>query len=135
MRALKPGVSENRYKSLLGYLPDPPIRFILYFPVGSIQPSPESVPARDALFAEIKRRGAGVDVQIEGHTDRLGDASDNDRLSLERAVAARDMLLGYGLSQNITRVVGRGERDPMPGHATADGVEDPVNRRVEVVVR
>ena len=135
MRALKPGVSENRYKALLGYLPEPPVRFILYFPNSSIEPSPESIPTRTALFAEIKRRGDGVDVQIEGHTDRVGDAADNDRLSLERAVAARDMLLGFGLSQNITRIVGRGERDPMPGHATADGVEDPVNRRVEVVVR
>ncbi len=134
IRALKPGVSENRYKPLLGYLPEPPVRFILYFAIDSVDPTPESIPTRDALFAEIKRRGNGVDVQIEGHTDSLGDPSDNDRLSLDRAVAARDMLIRYGLSQNVTRIVGRGERDPVPGHAS-DNFGDPVNRRVEVVVR
>ena len=135
VRVLKPGVSEKRYSELLGYIPEPPVRFVLYFDVSAVDPSPESLPARDALFAEIKRRGPGVDVQIEGHTDRLGHEADNDRLSLERAVAARDMLVRFGLSQNITRIVGRGERDPVPGHVTADGVEDPANRRVEVVVR
>ena len=45
------------------------------------------------------------------------------------------MLVGLGLDTDITRTVGRGERAPLLGHATADNVEDPANRRVEVVVR
>jgi len=31
--------------------------------------------------------------------------------------------------------VGRGERAPLQGHETADNIEEPANRRVEVVVR
>ena len=135
LRSGTPDAAERKYSDLLPGIPHPPQRFVLVFPEGSTSISPESVPVRDALFAEIKRRGAGVTVQIEGHSDRVGDAADNDRLSRQRAVAARDLLVAQGLDIGITRTVGRGERAPVPGHATADGVEDPVNRRVEVVVR
>lgn len=127
--------AEARYAALLAGLPEPPARFILYFPEGSTMITAASEPTRDAMFAEIKRRGAGVAVQIEGHTDRVGDADDNVRLSKQRADAARVMLVGLGLDTDITRTVGRGERAPLPGHATADNMEDPANRRVEVVVR
>ena len=135
VRSTDAAAAEARYAALLAGLPDPPVRFILYFPEGSTNITLASVPAREALFAEIKRRGAGVSVQIEGHTDRVGDAADNVRLSKQRADAARDMLVGLGLDTDITRTVGRGERAPLLGHATADNVEDPANRRVEVVVR
>lgn len=127
--------AEARYAALLAGLPEPAARFILYFPEGSTSITAASEPTRDAMFAEIKRRGAGVAVQIEGHTDRVGDGDDNVRLSKSRADAAREMLVGLGLDSNITRTVGRGERAPLPGHATADNMEDPANRRVEVVVR
>lgn len=127
--------AEQDNAALLAGLPDPAKRFVLVFPEGSTTISPESIPTRDALFAEIARRGAGVAVQIEGHTDRVGDADDNLRLSKQRADAARDMLVAQGLDLSITRTVGRGERAPLAGHATADGVEDAANRRVEVVVR
>lgn len=125
--------AEARYAALLAGLPEPPVRFILYFPEGSTTITAASEPTRDAMFAEIKRRGAGVAVQIEGHTDRVGDADDNVRLSKSRAEAARVMLVGLGLDTDITRTVGRGERAPL--RATADNVEEAVNRRVEVVVR
>ncbi len=135
VRSTDAAAAEARYADLLANLPEPPARFILYFPEGSTNITAESIPTRDALFAEVKRRGRGVAVQIEGHTDRVGDAADNVRLSKLRADAARDMLVGLGLDTDIARTVGRGERAPLPGHATADNIEDPANRRVEVVVR
>lgn len=130
-----PAVAEARNAELLGNLPAPPQRFILYFPTGSDEITAESVPERDRMLAEVKARGDGVSVQIEGHTDRTGGAARNLQLSKERADAARDMLVRLGLKTEITRTVGRGEVAPVPGHATAEGVADPVNRRVEVVVR
>ena len=135
LRAVDAAVAEKKYGRLLADLPEPPARFVLYFPEGSATFDPASAPALKALLAEVARRGAGVDVQIEGHTDRVGSAIDNVALSRARAQAALDQLVPLGLSGNITRVVGRGEASPVPGHATADGVADPVNRRVEVVVR
>jgi len=135
LRTMDATEAEKKYGALLADLPEPPKTFVLYFPEASTALALESIQARNALLAEVARRGAGVDVQIEGHTDRVGDAADNDRLSRQRAEAALAMLAPLGLRDNITRVVGRGERAPVAGHATADGVEDPVNRRVEVVVR
>jgi outer membrane protein OmpA-like peptidoglycan-associated protein len=130
-----PAAAEARNADLLAGLPAPPKRFILYFPTGSDEITPESIPERDRMLAEVKARGDGVSVQIEGHTDRVGGAARNLELSRERADAARDMLVKLGLKTEFTRTVGRGEVAPMPGHATAEGVADPINRRVEVVVR
>jgi outer membrane protein OmpA-like peptidoglycan-associated protein len=130
-----PAAAEARHAELLAGLPAPPKRFVLYFPTGSDEITPESVPERDRMLAEVKARGDGVSVQIEGHTDRVGGAARNLQLSKERADAARDMLVKLGLKTEFTRTVGRGELAPVPGHATAAGVADPVNRRVEVVVR
>lgn len=130
-----PAAAEARYADLLGNLPQPPKRFVLYFPTGSDEITPESVAERNRMLAEVRARGDGVSVQIEGHTDRTGGAQRNLELSKQRADAARDMLVRLGLKTEITRTVGRGELAPVPGHATAEGVADPVNRRVEVVVR
>ena len=84
------------------------------------------------LLAEVARREA-VEVQITGHTDRVGTIADNDRLSMERAQVVRGILLGYGLHADFMRTVGRGEREPLV--STADEQEEPRNRRVEVIVR
>lgn len=130
-----PAAAEARHAELLAGLPAPPKRFILYFPTGSDEITPESVPERDRMLAEVRARGDGVSVQIEGHTDRVGGSTRNLQLSKERADAARDMLVKLGLKTEFTRTVGRGELAPVPGHATAEGVADPINRRVEVVVR
>ncbi len=135
LRTVDTAKAEKRYGQLLADLPEPPITYILYFPEGSASFSPESIATRDAMLAEVSRRGGGVDVQIEGHTDRVGDAADNIVLSRQRAQATLALLVPMGLRDNITRVVGRGEAAPVPGHATADGVSDPINRRVEVIVR
>lgn len=135
VRSINSVSAEAKYGDLLGNLPAPPKRFVLYYPEGSSELSSESLVVRDALLAEVKERGMGVDVQIEGHTDRVGDADDNIRLSRERARATLAMLVPLGLKDNVTRVVGRGEGAPVEGHHTADGVPDAKNRRVEVVVR
>ncbi|MFZ4688877.1 MAG: OmpA family protein [Polymorphobacter sp.] len=130
-----PAVAEAQYRDLLANLPEPPQRFTLYFPTGSDEITPESIPERDRMLAEVRRRGDGVSVQIEGHTDREGSNAINRKLSLERANAARDMLVKLGLKTEFTRTVGRGALAPVPGHDRAEGVADPINRRVEVVVR
>lgn len=127
--------AEAANRDVLDTLPRPALRFVLNFLEGSTTLAPESVAVGQQLIDEIRDRGSAVDVQIEGHTDREGSTTDNDRLSRQRALAARDALVAEGLIPQETRVVGRGERAPLAGHATDDGVADPANRRVEVVVR
>jgi outer membrane protein OmpA-like peptidoglycan-associated protein len=84
------------------------------------------------LFAEVAKRAA-VEVQVTGHTDRVGTDTDNDRLSLERAEAVRAMLIQRGIQATFIRAVGRGEREPLV--PTPDEQSEPRNRRVEVIVR
>ena len=108
------------------------VSFILYFDSNSTAVTAGSRPDLAALFAEVAQRPA-VEVQVTGHTDRIGTASDNDRLSLVRAEAVRAMLMQRGIKASFVRAVGRGEREPLV--PTADEQPEPRNRRVEVIVR
>jgi OmpA-OmpF porin, OOP family len=120
------------FEAALAAQPPKAISFLLYFEEGQTQVTSESQAMLDALFAEVARRRA-VEVQITGHTDRLGSVADNDRLSLARAQAVRDMLGQLGLRSDFIRAVGRGEREPLV--PTPDEQPEPRNRRVEVIVR
>lgn len=112
--------------------PPPSLIFTLQFEEGSTDVSLESHATLAALFAEVARRQA-VEVQVTGHTDRVGSVASNDRLALERAQAVRDMLIQRGLQTSFIRAVGRGEREPLV--PTPDEQAEPRNRRVEVIVR
>ena len=94
------------FQAALAAQPPKPISFILYFEEGQTQVTPESQARLEALFAEVDRRQA-VEVQITGHTDRVGSVADNDRLSLARAQAVWDMLGQLGLRSDFIRAVGR----------------------------
>jgi outer membrane protein OmpA-like peptidoglycan-associated protein len=120
------------FEAALAAQPPKPISFLLYFEEGQTRVTSASQTTLDALFAEVAGRQA-VEVQITGHTDRVGSIADNDRLSLARSQAVRDMLVQLGLRSDFIRAVGRGEREPLV--ATPDEQPEPRNRRVEVIVR
>ena len=84
------------------------------------------------MRAEIARR-PGAEVQVTGHTDTVGSDADNDVLSQKRAEEILNVLVAKGFDRSIMSAVGRGERELK--EATADNVGNPVNRRVEVIVR
>jgi outer membrane protein OmpA-like peptidoglycan-associated protein len=128
--AVRPRPLTANYDALLAVMPPPPRVFTLYFMEGTTQLAPQSA----ATFDELRRLvTAASDVQITGHTDTTGDAASNDRLSLDRAIQVRAALAEEGLPVANARVAGRGEREPRV--ATGDGVSEPNNRRVEVIVR
>ena len=112
--------------------PPKPVSFTLYFLANSTEIVPDSQATLEALLAEVAKRQA-VEVQITGHTDRVGSVVDNDRLSQVRAEAVRDMLVQNGLQASFIRAVGRGEREPLI--PTPDEQPEAQNRRVEVIVR
>ena len=123
---------EKNFGEALATLPPKPISFTLYFEEGSTVLLKDSKNTLLELFAEVAKRQA-VEVQVTGHTDTLGKASDNDRLSEERAQAIKEMLIAQGLKSNFIRAVGRGSRELLI--PTPDNVREPRNRRVEVIVR
>ncbi|MGZ8466003.1 MAG: OmpA family protein [Candidatus Binatia bacterium] len=124
--------ADKTFAAALAAQPPKPISFTLYFDTNSTQITTASRAQLDALMAEAARRQA-VEVQVTGHTDRVGNAADNDRLSLQRAETMRTMLVQNGIKATFIRAVGRGEREPLV--PTADEQPEARNRRVEVLLR
>lgn len=123
---------EKRYGQLLSVQPAAEQRFTLLFMPGGAQLTPESSAALADVLARATERPGG-EVIIIGHTDRVGSVQSNDTLSLQRAQAVRQLVIDRGFDPNRVEAVGRGEREPVV--QTADEVEEPKNRRAEIVVR
>ena len=131
-KSVTPDEAKRTFADALAAQPPQPISFMLYFETNSVEVTAASRPTLDALLAAVAKRTA-VEVQVTGHTDRVGSQIDNDRLSLQRAEAVRAMLIKRGIQSSFLRAVGRGEREPLI--ATPDEQPEPRNRRVEVIVR
>jgi OmpA-OmpF porin, OOP family len=71
-----------------------------------------------------------VAITVVGHTDSIGPADANQRLSLRRAEAVRDALVAGGIDPDRIRTVGAGESEATS--AGGDGVADPASRRAVV---
>ncbi len=84
--------------------------------------------AGKALSSEILSQ---YQFEIAGHTDSIGSATYNRRLSEKRSSAIKDMLCEkYGISRDKIVSVGYGESDPISPNDSADGRSK--NRRVVI---
>ncbi|TXL72720.1 OmpA family protein [Vineibacter terrae] len=83
--------------------------------------------------ADAAKAGNKTRIGVTGHTDRSGGDAYNMALSLRRANAVKDALVREGIPASGITVVGRGESQPLV--PTADGVREPQNRRVEIVLQ
>jgi outer membrane protein OmpA-like peptidoglycan-associated protein len=83
--------------------------------------------------ADAYRTRGSARITATGHTDTSGPASYNMALSLRRANAVKDALVRDGVPATAISVVGRGETQPLV--PTGDGVREPQNRRVEIVIQ
>jgi outer membrane protein OmpA-like peptidoglycan-associated protein len=70
---------------------------------------------------------------VNGYTDRSGAPQFNEALSIRRANAVAAELLRRGVPRNEIVTRGFGEANPLV--PTADGVREPQNRRVEIILR
>ena len=123
---------QARFGPTLAALPGRPTQFTLYFVEGKDEFTEASKKAIDGVFAEIASRPV-PDVIVIGHTDKVGSDAVNDPLSRQRAEVVRKALIARGVAPENIVVVGRGKREPVV--ATAEGVAEPRNRRVEILVR
>ncbi|WP_084462401.1 OmpA family protein [Oceanibaculum pacificum] len=85
------------------------------------------------LAADNAKKGGISRLQLVGHADRSGPTAYNQRLSMRRAETVRGALVQEGLTQGQIGVEARGETDPLV--PTADGVREPQNRRVEIILQ
>lgn len=66
----------------------------------------------DALAQQLKGL-TPEKVSATGHTDRLGPAAYNQRLSVQRANAVRDYLVSQGVPANLIETQGKGASEPV----------------------
>jgi len=85
-------------------------------------------------LAEYLKAHPASTVRIEGHTDNRGPLAYNQRLSLARANAVRDDLIGrHGIAPSRIRTVGHADRQPVGDNGTSEGRA--LNRRVEARIQ
>ena len=123
---------EAQFGSALAAQPARAVAITLYFILGSDELTDESKQDVDRILAEIARRPV-PDVLVVGHTDAVGTDQSNDALGQQRADSMRAALIGRGIAPDNVRAISRGKRAlAIP---TADGIAEPRNRRVEILVR
>jgi OOP family OmpA-OmpF porin len=127
-----PEMIREKYASLLNILPDKAVSMLFYFDAGTAnitQSSQEQIEKLVAIIASMEP----ASIDIIGHSDRDGDADKNYELALERAQSVEKFLLSKNVKLEHSSVISYGENDPIV--PTEDGVAEPKNRRVEVIVR
>ncbi|MEW4449595.1 OmpA family protein [Qipengyuania sp. JC766] len=73
-------------------------------------------------------------IDVYGFTDTTGSPSTNQALSNRRAQAVADYLASRGVSRARMATQGFGEQTEYLRVQTADGVNEPLNRRVEIKI-
>ncbi len=101
---------------------------VILFDYASSELSANSRPTLDKL-AKIAKSCPEVDLAVEGHTDSIGQRSDNRQLSLHRSEAVIKYLVGVGIARSRLRPVGYGEDHPVAPNNTASNRAR--NRRIE----
>lgn len=123
---------QQQYGTLIQAAPKPPVSYLLYFAAGSTAVANDSKNKLPLIVNAIKER-APCEVNIIGHADREGSKQYNIQLSLERAKSIQEWLMSKELDIDRINVESYGEEDPII--KTKDGVAEPKNRRVEVLIR
>jgi OOP family OmpA-OmpF porin len=90
-----------------------------------------SRPVLDMLAADLKRYPR-LKIELQGHTDSVGNDAYNLRLSEKRAQAVRDYLVSQGVGEQQLTARGFGENVPVADNTTEDGRAQ--NRRVVMTV-
>lgn len=83
-------------------------------------------------IANFMKLNPNLNITIEGHTDNVGKAEDNQVLSDKRANAVRQYLIDkFGISGSRLTAVGYGQTKPIADNATEKGRM--INRRTQAV--
>ncbi|MEL6233428.1 MAG: OmpA family protein [Pseudomonadota bacterium] len=103
----------------------------VYFAPGSAELDLESEPLLTTV-ADIAARCPGLRIMVAGHTDSVGSAQLNQRLSRARAQAVADWLVGAGIEAQ--RIVARGFGEDRPVVPNTTRRNRALNRRIEFSV-
>lgn len=102
------------------------------FETGSATLDPASSSQLDEIAAMLKATPA-LSVEVGGHTDNVGDAAANMKLSAARAASVVKELTGRGIAAGRLLAKGYGQTQPIADNRLEEGRAK--NRRVELVKR
>lgn len=93
--------------------------------------SDESYAGLERLYDFVKDKI--YEIEITGHTDNTGTDAENEKLSLARATAVKNYLVGKGINAQWIKTTGKGSREPIKPNDTDANKQQ--NRRVEINLR
>jgi outer membrane protein OmpA-like peptidoglycan-associated protein len=103
----------------------------ILFDTGKATIKPESAKAL-APVGDLLKTQAALKLEIQGHTDNVGAAALNLKLSQDRAAAVKAYIVQtFGIAADRLSAVGLGDTKPAADNTTEDGRAK--NRRVELV--
>ncbi len=91
----------------------------------------ESFPELDRV-SDFLNASPELKIEIAGHTDNVGNATTNQKLSFNRAKAVTDYVIKKGVAKDRVVAKGYGAAKPVASNKTKDGKAQ--NRRVEFTV-
>ncbi|MBY0324288.1 MAG: OmpA family protein [Reyranella sp.] len=116
--------------------PPPPVvappSFMVFFDWDRSNLSQQALNTIKQASDAFKTKG-NARITATGHTDTSGPEAYNMALSLRRANAVKDALVRNGVPAQAISVIGMGEKGLLV--QTGDGVREPQNRRVEIVIQ
>ncbi|MFZ6000050.1 MAG: OmpA family protein, partial [Bacteroidota bacterium] len=104
----------------------------IFFDSGKSDIRVESIAELERIL-DLLQRNVNIKIQINGHTDNVGDGQLNKTLSLKRAESVVKFLLDRGVEAGRLRAVGYGEERPLVSNDDEDGGRE-INRRTEIEV-
>jgi OmpA-OmpF porin, OOP family len=108
------------------------VALYINFDTGKATISPESNDLLDQVAAALNSAPA-LQLEVAGHTDNVGTAEANQKLSEDRAKAVVAALNTRGVAANRLTAKGHGQSSPIADNRTEEGRAK--NRRVELVKR
>lgn len=85
-----------------------------------------------ARVSGILAAQADLHISVEGHTDNVGSAEENQRLSERRAASVHTYLVQQNIPLTAVDTAGFGETRPVASNETPEGRQQ--NRRIELIV-
>lgn len=106
--------------------------YLVFFDFDKSNITPEAARVIQQAAANA-RDGHVTRIQATGHTDTVGTEAYNMALSIRRANAVKAVLVREGIPADEIVVIGKGKTQPLV--PTGDGVREPQNRRVEILLQ
>lgn len=103
----------------------------ILFDSGKYELKPEAATVMDDVATILKDRSQ-KNILVEGHTDNVGSAQYNQKLSEQRAESVKQALANRGVPVARMTAVGYGMNRPIADNATPEGRQR--NRRTQVIL-